>query len=64
MMLNPFDDRSLIESVYYSFKQRTEASFNTITATLLNRNERFRGSMLCWELSIKLLIPYYNNLKR
>jgi hypothetical protein len=32
IMWNPFDDRSLVESVYSSFKQRMKTFFNTITA--------------------------------
>jgi len=54
----------LIESVYSSFKQRTKAFFNNITSNPLNRSERFRRSMLCWELFIKLFMLYYNHLRR
>jgi hypothetical protein len=35
IMLNPFGDRSLIESVYSSFKQRTKIFFNNITLNQL-----------------------------
>jgi hypothetical protein len=42
--------------VYSSFKQRTKAFFNNITSNPLNRSERFRRSMLCWELFIKLFM--------
>jgi len=45
--LSPFGDRSAGESVYSPFKQRTKAPFNTIIANPLNRDERFRSSMLC-----------------
>jgi hypothetical protein len=41
IMLNPFGDRSLIESVYSSFKQRTKIFFNNITSNPINRSERF-----------------------
>jgi hypothetical protein len=60
---SPFGDRSLTESVYSSFKQRTRAFFN-ITSNPLNRSERFRRSMLCWELFIKLFMLYYNHLRK
>jgi len=62
--LNPFGDRSLIESVYSSFKQRTNAFFNNITSNPLDRSERFRRSTLCWEPFIRLLILHYNHLRR
>ena len=62
--MNPFGDRSLIESVYSSFKQRTKAFFNNITSNSLNRSERFRRSISCWELFIRLFILYYNHLRR
>ena len=61
---SPFGDRSLVESVYSSFKQRTKAFFNNITSNPLNRSERLRRSMLCWELFIKLFMLYYNHLRR
>jgi len=63
-MLSPFRDRSLIESVYSSFKQRTKAFSNNITSNPLDRSERFRRSTLCWELFIRLFILYYNYLRR
>jgi len=61
---SPFGDRSLVESVYSSFKQRAKVFFNNITSNPLNRSERFRRSMLCWELFIKLFMLYYNHLRR
>jgi hypothetical protein len=64
MRWSPFGDRSLVESVYSSFKQRTRASFNNITSNPLNKSERFRSSILCWELFIKLFMLYYNHLRR
>ena len=54
----------MIESVCSSFKQRAKVSFNDITSNPLNRSERFRRSMLCWELFIKPFMPYYNHLRR
>jgi len=57
-------DRSLVESVYSSFKQRTKVFFNNITSNPLNKSERFRRSTLCWNLLIKLFILYYNHLRR
>jgi hypothetical protein len=62
--VEPFGDRSLIESVYSSFKQRTKASFNNITSNPLNKSERLRRSTLCWKLFIKLFMLYYNHLRR
>jgi len=56
--------RSLIESVYSYFKQRMKTFFNNITSNPLDRSEKFRRSMLCWELFIRLFIPYYNHLRR
>jgi fatty acid-binding protein DegV len=44
----------LIESVYSSFKQRTKAFFNVITANPLNKSERLKRSLLCLELFIRL----------
>jgi len=64
IMLSPFGDRSLIESVYSSFKQRTKAFFNNITSNPLNKSERFRRSIACWNLTIKLFILYYNHLRK
>jgi hypothetical protein len=61
---SPFGDRSLVESVYSSFKQRAKVFFNNITSNPLDRSERFRRSMLCWELFIKLFMLYYNHLRR
>ena len=62
--MGPFGDRSLVEPVYSSFKQRTKAFLNNITANPLNRGERFRRSIICWELFIKLFMPYYNHPRR
>jgi len=56
--------RSLIESVYSYFKQRMKAFSNNITSNPLDGSERFRRSMLCWELLIRLFILYYNHLRR
>jgi transposase-like protein len=61
---SPFGDGSLIESVYSSFKQRTGAFFNNISSNPLDRSERFRRSMLCWKLFIKLSMIYYNHLRK
>jgi len=63
-MLKPFGDRSLVESVYSSFKQRTKIFFNNIISNPINRSERFRRSVTCWNLLIKLFILYYNYLRR
>jgi transposase-like protein len=41
IMLNPFGDRSLIESVYSPFEQRTKIFFNNITLNPINRSDRF-----------------------
>jgi len=58
-----FGERSLVESVYSSFKQRTRAFFNSTNSNPLNSSERFRRSMLCWNLLIKLFMLYYNYLR-
>jgi len=50
-----FGDRSLIESAFSSFKQRNNSK---------NKNERFKRSIICWELFIKIFIFYYNHLRR
>ena len=42
-----FGDRSLIESVYSSFKQRTKVFFNKINSNPKNKNERFKRSIIC-----------------
>ena len=54
-MLSPFGDRSLIESAYSSFKQRTKVFFNNITSNPINRSERYRRSIACWNLTIKTI---------
>jgi hypothetical protein len=64
MTWSPFRDRSLIESVYSSFKQRTRAFFNNITSNPLGKSKRFRRSMLCWQLFIKLFMLYYDHLRK
>jgi len=53
-MPNPFGDRSLIESVYSSFKQRTKAFSNNITSNPINKSERFKTPIARWNLTIKL----------
>jgi hypothetical protein len=62
-MLNPFGDKSLIESAYSPFKQRTKIFFNNIILNPLNGSERLRRSIACWNLTIKLFTPYYNHLR-
>jgi len=59
-----FGDRSLIESAFSSFKQRTKVFFNKINSNSKNKNERFKRSIICWELFIKIFIFYYNHLRR
>jgi transposase-like protein len=58
-----FGERSLVESVYSSFRRRTSAFFNSMNSNPLNRGERFRRLMLCWNLFIKLFMLYYNHLR-
>jgi len=39
--------------------------FNNIISNPINRSERFRRSMACWNLTIKLFILlYYNHMRR
>ena len=45
--LNPFSDRSLIESVYSLFKRRTKIFFNNIILNPIDRSERFMRLMAC-----------------
>jgi hypothetical protein len=64
IMWSPFGDRSLIESVYSSFKQRTKIFFNNITSNPINSSERFGRLMACWNPTIKLFTLYYNHMRR
>jgi len=59
-MLSPFGDRSLIESAYSSFKPK----YSSTTSNPINKSERFRRPMACWNLTIKLFILYYNHMRR
>ena len=59
-----FGERSLVESVYSLFKQGMKVFFSNINSNPLNRSERFRRSMLCWSLFMKLFMLYYNHLRR
>jgi putative transposase len=57
--------RSLIESAFSSFKQRTKVFFNKITVNLKhNPHLKWRRAMECWNLFRKTFTYYYNHLRR
>ncbi len=57
--------RSLIESAFSSFKQRTKVFFNKITVNLKhNTHLRWKRAVECWNLFCKTFTYYYNNLRR
>ncbi|MEM3551529.1 MAG: DDE-type integrase/transposase/recombinase [Candidatus Bathyarchaeia archaeon] len=56
--------RSLIESTFSSFKQRTKIFFNKITVNLKNNKAlRWRRAVECWNLFCKTFTYYYNHLR-
>jgi transposase-like protein len=60
----PFRHRSLVESVYSSFKQRTKAFSNNITSNPKNISEKPGRPIFCWNPTIKLSMLYYNHLRK
>jgi len=57
--------RSLIESAFSSFKQRTKVFFNKITVNLKhNTHLRWKRAVECWNLFCKTFTYYYNHLRR
>ena len=60
-----FGLRSLVESVFSSFKQRTKIFFNKITVNLKhNKDIRWKRAAKCWNLFCKMFTYYYNNLRK
>jgi len=60
-----FGPRSLVESAFSSFKQRTRIFFNKITVNLRhNQHLRWRRAVECWNLFCDMFTYYYNNLRR
>jgi putative transposase len=56
--------RSLIESSFSSFKQRTKIFFNKITVNLKNNTHlRWKRAVECWNQFCQMFIYYYNNLR-
>ncbi|MEM3719364.1 MAG: hypothetical protein QXD45_05030 [Candidatus Bathyarchaeia archaeon] len=56
--------RSLIESAFSSFKQRTKIFFNKITVNLKhNPNLKWKRAVQCWNLFCKTFTYYYNHLR-
>ncbi|MEM2351274.1 MAG: hypothetical protein QXT26_02590, partial [Thermoproteota archaeon] len=56
--------RSLIESAFSSFKQRTKIFFNKITVNLKhNPNLKWKRAVKCWNLFCKTSTYYYNHLR-
>jgi transposase-like protein len=54
--------RSLIESAFSSFKQRTKIFFNKITVNLKqNAHLRWKRAVECWNLFCQTFTYYYNN---
>jgi len=57
--------RSLVESAFSSFKQRTKIFFNKITVNLKhNAHLRWRRAVKCWNLFCQTFTYYYNHLRR
>ena len=60
-----FGPRSLVESAFSSFKQRTKIFFNKITVNLRrNQHLRWRRAVKCWNLFCDMFTYYYNHLRR
>jgi len=60
-----FGPRSLIESSFSSFKQRTRIFFNKITVNLKrNKHLRWKRAIECWNLFCQTFTYYYNHLRR
>jgi len=60
----PFRWQELSGVSVFVFQAEDKAFFNNITPNPKNRSERFRKSIFCWNLTIKLFTPYYNHLRK
>jgi len=59
-----FGPRSLVESSFSSFKQRTKIFFNKITVNLKhNKHLRWKRAIQCWNLFCLTFTHYYNHLR-
>lgn len=59
-----FGLRSLVESSFSSFKQRTKIFFNKITVNLKrNKHLRWKRAVECWNLFCQIFTYYYNHLR-
>jgi len=59
-----FGPRSLVESSFSSFKQRTKIFFNKITVNLKHdKHLRWRRAIECWNLFCQTFTYYYNYLR-
>ncbi len=58
-----FGERSLVESVFSSFKQRARIFFCSITVNFRIREkkfERWRKALECWNRFCRMLVFYFN----
>jgi len=64
-----FGERSLVESVFSSFKQRVRIFFCSITVNFRRKDRKFRGlrwrrALECWNRFCKMFIFYFNVVRR
>ena len=62
-----FGERSLIESVFSSFKQRARIFFCSITVNFRRREKRFarwRRALECWNRLCRMFMFYFNVVRR
>jgi len=59
-----FGPRSLVESSFSSFKQRTKIFFNEVTVNLKrNKHLRWKRAIECWNHFCQTFTYYYNHLR-
>jgi transposase-like protein len=64
-----FGDRSLVESVFSSFKQRAKIFFCSITVNFKRKDKKLSSlrrsrAIECWNNFCKMFILYYNFARR
>jgi len=62
-----FGERSLVESVFSSFKQRARIFFCSITVNFRRREKRFarwRRALECWNRFCRMFMFYFNVVRR
>jgi len=64
-----FGERSLVESVFSSFKQRAEIFFCSITVNFRRREKKFgslrwRRALECWNRFCRMFMFYFNVVRR